>query len=98
MRAVDCRKLIATDPAIQYFLFSGRSVESPGVAALHNRHGEWPVFIADDERLAIGRRVLEVPLLPERDGEDLLVLTSDRRFRRVDQLFAFGAKDREQCF
>ena len=65
-RRIDRRKLVASDSPRQHFLFSCGGIEPPPVAVLHERHREWPVFIADDQRLAIGSGVLEMPLLRAR--------------------------------
>ena len=95
-RRIDRRKFVASDSPRQHFLFSCGRIEPPPVAGLHERHRKWPVFIADHQRLAIGSSVLEMPLLAHGDGEHLLVLTRDRRFRGVNQLFPLRPEDRQQ--
>ena len=81
-RRIDRRKLVASDSPRQHFLFSCGRIEPPPVAGLHERHREWPVFVADHQRLAIGSSVLEMPLLTHGDGEHLLVLARRSPGRR----------------
>ena len=74
----DRLQLVASDPPRQHFFLAGGGVESPSVCLFDERHREGPVLVADDERLSTGRRILETPLLSERDSEHLAVHPSGR--------------------
>ena len=74
----DRLQLVASDPPRQHFFLAGGGVESPSVCRFDERHRERPVLVADDERLLIGLRILEMPLLSERNREHPAVHPSGR--------------------
>jgi hypothetical protein len=93
---LDRRELVASDAAIENFLFSCGDVEHPASWRLHERNGEWPGFVADDQFLAVRAGVLEPPLLGKRNNEGLAVALRRRGVGRVHQLATCRAEDRGQ--
>ena len=93
---LDRRQLVASDAAIENFLFSCGDVEHPASRRLHQRNGEWPGLVADDQFLAVRAEILEPPLLGKRDHERLAVALRGGRVGRVEQLATCRAEDREQ--
>ena len=90
------RPLVAPDSPRQHLLLPSGRVEAPSARLLDQRHRERPLLVADDERLPIGPRIRQTPLLPSSDREHLAIPASGRGIRRRDQLLTIWSEDRQQ--